>query len=153
MSSTTEMTAEMWSAWRTFLAAQARLTIEIDRRLRRDHGLTQAEYGSLAALFESDGGRLRAGEIARRLGWEKGRTSHLLSRLERRDLVTRNVDPADGRATDVALTVQGRRILLAAVRNHSRDVLELFVRPVGPDLTPLTAAMDRVLGNLDDQSR
>lgn len=62
------MQQSQWELGHTFLKAHARLDRRIDSQLQRDAGMTQGEYGALAAIAESDAGRLRVGEIANALG-------------------------------------------------------------------------------------
>jgi DNA-binding MarR family transcriptional regulator len=66
-------------------------------------------YGSvLVPLFEEDG--LRLGELARRARLSKQTMTTMVRLLERDELVTRERDPADGRAFRVFLTGQGRKL-------------------------------------------
>lgn len=65
-------------------------------------------YGSiLVPLFEEDG--LRLGELGRRARLAKQTMTTMVRLLERDGLVTREPDPADGRAALVRLTPRSRR--------------------------------------------
>ena len=65
-------------------------------------------YGSiLVPLFEEDG--LRIGELARRARLAKQTMTTMVRLLERDGLVSREHDPADGRAFLVRLTPRARR--------------------------------------------
>ena len=143
-SDATGTTPDEWAVWRAFLAAQAQLTLETDRRLRA-HGLSSGEYGSLAALRDARG-RLRIGELAAQLGWEKSRTSHLVTRMEERGFVTREPVADDRRATDIVITPLGSRTALGAVRDHAADVRELFLDRMQPEERAVVArVLDRIL--------
>jgi DNA-binding MarR family transcriptional regulator len=63
----------------------------------------------LAALSEAAGRRLRAYEPGRRLGWEKSRLHHQLTRMCGRGLIQRH--SGDGRASYAAITAAGRAAL------------------------------------------
>ena len=64
-------------------------------------------YGSiLLPLFEEDG--LRMGELARRARLSKQTMTTMVRLLERDGLVTREPDPADGRAALIRLTKRAR---------------------------------------------
>jgi DNA-binding MarR family transcriptional regulator len=70
-------------------------------------------YGSvLLPLFEEDG--LRMGEIAGRARLSKQTMTTLVRLAERDGLVTRAVDPADGRATRISLTPRAREFSAVA---------------------------------------
>ncbi|HVE68214.1 MAG TPA: MarR family transcriptional regulator [Solirubrobacteraceae bacterium] len=78
-------------------------------------------YGSvLLPLFEEDG--LRMGELARRARLSKQTVTTLVRLMERSDLVAREPDPDDGRATRVRLT--GRAREFAPVAAEVADGLE-----------------------------
>ena len=126
MEDATGTTPQEWAVWRAFLASYAQLSTEIDRRLKEKHGISQAEYATLASIFEAPDGSLRTGQVATALGWERSRTSHLIRRMMERGLVELDQRSTDGRATDIVLTRLGKRTLLRAVRDHTADVRELF---------------------------
>ena len=64
--------------------------------------LSGPEFGVLSRLAAFGKGEMRQNEIATVMGWEKGRLSHQLTRMEKRKLIKRR--PADGRGTLVAFT-------------------------------------------------
>jgi DNA-binding MarR family transcriptional regulator len=73
----------------------------------RGFGEVRPAYGSiLLPLFEEDG--LRMGELARRARLSKQTMTTMVRLLERDGLVTREPDPADGRAALVRLTKRAR---------------------------------------------
>ncbi|MGP3533751.1 MarR family winged helix-turn-helix transcriptional regulator [Microbacterium sp. RD1] len=145
MAETTSLEPEDWALWRTFLAANARLTLQIDRQLQQDSGLAQGEYGTLAAILDSTARALRVGELARQLAWEKSRVSHLITRMERRGLVERAASAEDGRGSLITVTPAGRRALLRAVRGHAAEVRQAFLGLIRPDER---AVLERVLRRL-----
>lgn len=150
MADATGTSAEEWAVWRAFLAANAQLSTEIDRRLRQAHGLSQGEYGTLAALREAQGRRLQVKQIAELLGWERSRVSHLLTRMEQRGLVNRQEGADDARATDVVLTPLGTKTLLGAVRTHAADLRSTFFSQMTPEEAAVVrTVLSRIVDNLD----
>lgn len=146
----TGTSAEEWAVWRAFLAAHAQLSLEIDRRLRRAHGLSQGEYGTLAALLEAPERRLKVKEIADLLGWERSRVSHLVTRMENCGFVTRMDSSTDARATDIVLTPLGAKTLLGAVRSHAADLRSTFFSQMTPEEGEvIRTVFGRILKNLD----
>jgi len=113
------------SAWRTFYEMQEVLRGRLEQQLQADSGLSNADYTVLVALSEATSGRLRAFELGRRLGWEKSRLHHQLSRMCKRGLVERH--GGDRRAVHAAITTAGRAALLAAVPGHTQQVRRLVL--------------------------
>jgi DNA-binding MarR family transcriptional regulator len=128
-----------WAFWDSWVRAQRLLVRELDRALQRDHGISKAEFSILMALLRAPGRQLRVGELSEALDWEKSRVSHLLTRMESRDLVEPVESGAPGRRTGVGLTTQGRRVARAAVRGHAGNIRRHFF----DTLTPEQAAVIR----------
>jgi DNA-binding MarR family transcriptional regulator len=122
----TGMSDEDWRLWRAFSSMNRALGRELDRQLQRDAGISSADYSVLITLFEANDRRLRTGELAELLSWEKSRVSHQISRMEARHLVERTECTEDGRGTWVALTADGRRATLGATRDHAAKLREIF---------------------------
>jgi DNA-binding MarR family transcriptional regulator len=114
------------------------LPTAFDNQLQRDSGLSHFEYGILASLSEADEGTLRMSELAIYANGSLSRLSRAVARLERRDWVTRTLDPADGRYTLATLTDKGRAVLVEAVPGHVEAVNRLV-------FDPLTTAQARQL--------
>ena len=122
-----------WQLWREFLTMHRHLARELDRQLQRDAGISQADFSVLLRLSESPAQRLRTGELAELLAWEKSRVSHQVTRMEARDLLERSECAEDGRGTWVGLTEEGRRVLQLApgdLAAQIRDVVESQARHV-----------------------
>lgn len=119
------LTEREMSAWRAFYEMQEVLRGRLERQLQADSGLSNADYTVLVALSEAAGGRLRAYELGRQLGWEKSRLHHQLTRMGERGLIQRH--SGDGRAVHAAITGAGRAALEAAVPGHTRQVRRLVI--------------------------
>jgi DNA-binding MarR family transcriptional regulator len=94
--------------------------------------LSRADYEVLALLSEAPPGRLRAFEIGEALRWEKSRLSQHLTRMESRQLVSRERCPTDQRGNFVVLTPKGREAIEAAAGPHVADVRALLLDHVTP---------------------
>ena len=150
MSTVSEVSPADWELWRSFRSMNQQLSRELDRQLQRDAGISQADYGILLVLFEAPQKRLRTGEIAELLGWEKSRVSHQVARMESRGLVERTECESDGRGTWVGLQADGTRSLLGAMREHATAIRELFLAELEPaEKEIIQKAATRVLGKLN----
>jgi DNA-binding MarR family transcriptional regulator len=133
MAETRTLEPDEWDLWRTWVRAQRLLARELDRGLQRDTGISQAEFGVLVVLRDAPGRKLRAGELADALGWEKSRVSHQVTRMENRGFVERTECEADGRGTWIQLTAEGRRAVLRAMRGHAGDIRRFFLDTMTAD--------------------
>ena len=152
MSVVSEIDEADWALWRGFLTMHRDLMRELDGRLQRDAGISQADYSVLLTLFDAPDRRLRPGALGEALGWEKSRLSHQLTRMVARGLVERVECETDGRGSWVVLTRTGRRALLGAMRDHATAIRGLFLDVLAPDEKRLLAELaDRVRERLDDE--
>ncbi|MGW4928153.1 MarR family winged helix-turn-helix transcriptional regulator [Agromyces sp. NPDC004153] len=154
MSVVSEIDEADWALWRGFLTMHRDLMRELDGRLQRDAGISQADYSVLLTLFDAPDRRLRPGALGEALGWEKSRLSHQLTRMAARGLVERAECTTDGRGSWVVLTRDGRRTLLHALRDHASSIRSLFLDALGPDeKRAMARASERVLERLDEAAR
>lgn len=130
-------------AWRTFYEMQEVLRGRLEQQLQADSGLSNADYTVLVALSEAPEGRQRAVELGRRLGWEKSRLHHQLSRMFRRGLVARH--SGDGRAIYAAITTAGRAALKAAAPRHRQQVRRLVLDRLTPQQIDQFAEISRMI--------
>src|SRR5688572_28482459 len=126
MSTVAGVSEQDWQLWREFVTMHRHLARELDRRLQRDAGISQADFSVLYRLSEAPDSHLRAGELAELLAWEKSRVSHQVTRMEARDLVSRAECPTDGRGTWVGITDEGLRVLRGAFDDHASTINDLF---------------------------
>ena len=78
--------------------------------------ISQTQRGEMAVLrlLARENRQLLAGEISRGLGMTTSRIAAVLNSLEKKDMITRCVDPADRRRVVVALTARGEDFRLDA---------------------------------------
>jgi DNA-binding MarR family transcriptional regulator len=121
------------SAWRAYLDMHARLTARLERELQDDAAVSLADFAVLAQLSEHPDARLRVLELARRLGWEKSRVSHQLTRMTQRGLVERSNCSEDRRGAWMVLTDRGRATIEAAAPRHVESVRRYLFDALTPD--------------------
>ncbi len=149
MSTLAGVSEQDWQLWREFITMHRHLARELDRQLQRDAGISQADFSVLIRLSESNGQRLRTGELAELLAWEKSRVSHQVTRMESRDLLERSECAEDGRGTWVGLTEEGRRVLNAASSDHADAIRDLFFDQLHEDeKAALGTASRRILDRM-----
>ncbi|MFI5916216.1 MarR family winged helix-turn-helix transcriptional regulator [Dactylosporangium sp. NPDC051541] len=130
-----------WALWNDWMRAQRLLARELDRALQRDYGISKAEFSVLVTLHQTPKDRLRVGELAESLGWEKSRVAHQLTRMEQRELVERT--DSGGRRIDVGLTAKGRDVVQQAIGGHAENIREYFFEPLTPEQTDAIQAWSR----------
>ncbi len=136
-------------AWRSLMAMQEGLGDFIERQLRSQCGLSNADFQVLAHLSEAPGGRLRSYELTRLLRWEKSRLSQHLGRMQTRGLVSRERCPDDRRSAVVGITQPGRELIEAAAPRHVADVRSAFIDHLdASELAMLTVISEKVRARL-----
>jgi DNA-binding MarR family transcriptional regulator len=137
---------EEFDAWRGLIRLRETVMREIDRRLRHDGLISLADYGVLITLVTAPGLRLRMSDLgAQRMLTPSGIT-RVVVRLEEQGLVSREPDPADGRAAFAALTQSGLEALRLAQVVHHATVRELYTgRLTKHELVRLAALFEKAL--------
>lgn len=124
------------------------LTDRLDDDLRREFGLSLAEYEILVRLSESDG-VLRMAQLASALGHSRSRVTHTVARMEKAGLVERRTSQADGRGVDAVLSEAGMELLRRAAPVHVSGVrANLVDLASGDDFAALGRVMNAVTDHL-----
>ena len=145
---------EQLDAWVKLVAVVELLPGVLDSQLRRDAGLTHFEYFVLAMLSEAPDATLRMTSLAQRTNATLPRLSHVVRRLEDRDLVERFPCPEDGRATNARLTRSGMAQVVAAAPGHAANVRHHVIDALSPEqVGELGEIADALLGRLDPEGR
>jgi DNA-binding MarR family transcriptional regulator len=143
---------EQLAAWVKLVAVVELLPGVLDTQLRRDTGLTHFEYFVLAMLSEAPDRRLRMTALAQRTNATLPRLSHVVRRLEHRDLVQRFPCPEDGRATNARLTEAGRAKVVASAPGHVENVRRHVIDALTPDqVSQLSIIAGALLERLDPE--
>lgn len=97
---------------------------------------------------------MRVVALADSIKWERSRLSHHLTRMEKRDLVTREECAQDRRGAFVALTPSGLTALEGAAPGHVREVRAAMFDVLSPQeiaqLDHITATLLARLGQEDE---
>lgn len=116
--------------WRVVALMARRLTGMLEADLQAQVGISVPDFDILMALEMASTGRRRIGDLGEMLAWEKSRTSHHVSRMEARGLLSRTTCDEDLRGTWVEITADGservaraRPVHAAVVRQRLVDVL------------------------------
>jgi DNA-binding MarR family transcriptional regulator len=146
----TWLTAAELDSWLSLVRLMMWLPWSIDQQLQRDSNLGMVEYQVLAMLSEAPERTMRMSSLAQVTNASLSRLSHLVKRLEERDLVRREPDPADGRFTHAILTDKGFQTLAEAAPGHVAHVRSLVVDVLSPEqLRRLGQAADRIMSRID----
>lgn len=112
----------LWFVWKR---AHEIIRTRIAEEVRAATGLSDADVAILVQI-EDAGGSVRQNELVARLGWDRTRLSHQVSRMEKRGLVSR--DPRDNRV-EVDLTPAGRDVMSAVRPIHAAAVRQHLIEP------------------------
>jgi len=126
------LNAEERRAWLAYVDFSMLLGDYLNRQLRRDSGITHADYSLLAFLSATPDHTLGMSQLAHRLKITRSRLTHAVNRLAELGLVDRREDPTDGRSQLAVLTDEGYALLEQAAPGH----VEAVRRAVFDALTP-----------------
>ena len=144
---------EQQNSWRAFAKAMVKLRWALECQLQHDAGLSFIEYHALARLSENPGNTMRMSELAEVTDASLSRLSHLIKRLELRNLVRREPDPNDGRYTNAILTRAGLRLLTASAPAHVAKVRDLVIDALTlAELRQLRTASERILERIESSA-
>ena len=131
--------------WYSYMKVLLRVRYEMNRQLRSSANLSMADYDVLVALTSEDAGAMQVSDLAVRIGWERSRLSHHLTRMRERGLLSTRRSDDDHRAKEVELTTEGRRTLEEATPEHVAFVRRAFIDALSRrELVQLHDAFDRV---------
>jgi DNA-binding MarR family transcriptional regulator len=148
------LSREQLRAWMKLVAVMELLPAALDQQLQRDADLTHFDYMVIAMLSETEGRTLRMSALASATNASLPRLSHVVSRLEKRGLVSRCTSSEDRRATDVRLTDAGQALIVDAAPDHVRTARRFVIDAL--DDTQVAALDDitrALLTRLDPEGR
>ena len=149
MTDATNVSPAEWDAWRSFTTMRRSLDRALERNLQATGDISAPDYEILIALFEAPDKTMRARDLAVRVGWERSRVSHQVTRMTKRGLLERTECDSDGRGTWVGLTADGRRAVLGTMREHSARIRRYFFDVLtAEELATLESLSERVLATL-----
>jgi DNA-binding MarR family transcriptional regulator len=100
--------------FRALHLATRQVTAGVEERLQEVASVSLPEFEILNVLSASPEQRARPREIGDMLAWEKSRTSHQVTRMQKRGLLERFECSSDMRGTWVVLTPAGAKAAIAA---------------------------------------
>ena len=105
-----------------------------------------ADYGVLVTLATQPQLRLRMSDLGSQRMLTPSGITRVVTRLEKRGLISREPDPADGRASFASLTKPGLAALRRAQVVHHATVRELYLERLTPkDLNRLAQLFEKAL--------
>ncbi|HEX8955446.1 MAG TPA: MarR family transcriptional regulator [Burkholderiaceae bacterium] len=111
--------------WHRMRACIARIDGEITARMREQFGISMPQFEVLKQLRKFPDG-LRMGELAQLLKVSGASITSFTDQLELAELVLRIPDRVDRRVNSVRLTNPGRQLLVKAMLEYERWVVELM---------------------------
>jgi DNA-binding MarR family transcriptional regulator len=124
------------------LARASFATMAVLSRVAAEHDLSLTQLRVLAILRDR---RIRMSELADYLGLDKSTISGLVDRAQKRGLLRRAPDPADGRAVDVFLTTDGIHLAETGASEIAQSLTPMTGRLTTADKRRLTALLERLL--------
>jgi DNA-binding MarR family transcriptional regulator len=117
-------------------------TMAVLSRIGAEYDLSLTQLRVLAILR---GRRVRMSELADYLGLDKSTISGLVDRAEKRGLLQRAPNPADGRATDVFLTAGGVQLAGLGEAKIRESMFPMTGKLTSAETRRLTALLEVVL--------
>ncbi|KPI22057.1 transcriptional regulator, MarR family [Actinobacteria bacterium OK074] len=145
------LTAEERRAWLAYIDFSTLLADHINRQLRRDSGITHADYALLSRLSAVPDGALCMTELAESLKITRSRLTHAVTRLQQAGYVGRREDPTNRRNQYATLTDRGRSLLEQAAPGHVAAVRRAVFDVLTPDQVHALAGIGSAIkGALQD---
>ena len=124
---------EEQALWRLCLASVRKASRCIDETLQRGYELSTPEFAVLVSLSESPHHEIRLRDLCSDLNWDRSRTSHQITRMERRGLVRKQKCAGDARGVVVELTAHVesvRQLLFDHLTEEEARALKGFMEKV-----------------------
>ncbi|MDX2693586.1 MarR family transcriptional regulator [Streptomyces ipomoeae] len=155
MTGTRWLTPQEMRAWINFIDCSTLLSDYLDQQLRRDAGMTHADYELLARLSSVPDRTLGMSALAEQLKFTRSRLTRAVIRLEDSGYVRRRDDPADRRGQLAELTDRGMELLTGAAPGHAAAVRRAVFDTLSPEqveqLATITAAVVTSLKQADEE--
>jgi DNA-binding MarR family transcriptional regulator len=117
-------------------------TMAVLSRAAAEHDLSLTQLRVLAILRDRRG---TIGDLAGYLGLDKSTVSGLIDRAEKKGLLQRAPNPADGRAVDVFLTAKGARLAEAEAAQIARSLSPMTGKLTAAEARRLTTLLESLL--------
>lgn len=127
-----------------FIEASNAVTHALERASHEWGGMPDG-FEVLMRLARSEGQRLRMADLAAQCGLTPSGVSRAVDRLVADGLVVRAQCPTDARGTHAELTPKGDKVIVAALKQHVKDVQANFLDVLSADQQQELEAICRVL--------
>ena len=117
-------------------------TMAVLNRISAEHDLSLTQFRVLAILRDR---RAKMSELADYLGLDKSTISGLVDRAEKRGLLQRAPNPADGRAVDVFLSPAGTELADRGAALVARSLSPMTSVLTGTEARRLTTLLEYIL--------
>ena len=132
MASSDDLVSDPVAAWRAVLLAQSRSLRAIEADMKEAETIPLSWYDVLLEL-RAAGGQLRMQELGERVVLSRARVSRIVDELEVDELVRREPDPIDGRATFAVITPAGTAAFRSAAPHYLRSIERHFTSHLTAD--------------------
>jgi DNA-binding MarR family transcriptional regulator len=116
--------------WRAFLEAHSTVIKYLERQMQEQHSLPLSWWDVLQQLSDSEGGRLRMGELAELVLLTRSGITRLLDRMITAGMVVREQCPGDRRGYYAVITQLGLDTIKKVGPDHSKDAWDAFLEHV-----------------------
>ena len=113
-------------SWHAFHKIRINLLPHLVKHLNNECGLSEAEYQVFIGLQSSENGQLKPSQLAEEIGWDLGRLSHQVTRMEAKGLLSKQQCPVDARSCWVGVTKKGQALFEKAQPLQMKEVNRLF---------------------------
>lgn len=113
-------------AWMAFHQIRLSLLPPLVKHLSEKCGLSEAEYQVFIGIHSSPDGAIRPTDLAEKIGWEHGRLSHQIARMQSKGLLDRKQCPIDARSCYIGMTKKGQALIDKAIPLQLGEVKRLF---------------------------
>ena len=128
--------------WRTLAALHGLIEESLEKSLQAGFELSVVEYTVLDTLDRQDGWHMRMKQLARAAALSHSATTRLVTRLEKRGLLSRYLCDDDRRGIYSTLTEEGKELLEGARPVHDATLKQtLDAACEAPELAPLIEAL------------
>lgn len=141
-------------AWRALYKTYWALIPIMDADLREGVGIDLATYNALVHTHLAGPAGIRMTDLATNATLSTSGVTSLVDRLERRELLRRNPDPDDRRATRITLTEAGAELARRAAHVHVASIEAHFAARISDDdATTVADALEQVERDLNEHHR
>ncbi|HEY8982572.1 MAG TPA: MarR family transcriptional regulator [Streptomyces sp.] len=143
-------------AWLAYVVSSTHLADHLNRQLRRDAGMTHADYVLLTSLSSAPDHQLTMSKLAEHLRITRSRLTHAVTRLQKAGYVDRRDCPTNRRNQLAVLTPEGMRLLEEAAPGHVEAVRQAVFDALTPEqvgqLAEIGEAINAALQRIDESS-